>query len=187
MAPLLYGTWPFITFFKVMWFAVALWCKCCSCLSWLAGHFPTQTVVRHTWVSPCSVLVYATTLSFILHFCFLVITYSVLVNKSAAVFEHYLWHFFSESFQGFPALWDYRWGQLRTIYTALQRTVLVRLNTSSRNECHLGFHYISLAKGNFLKFTHRIFIRLLHFENFGPRHHGKIHTYSSSSDLYCHC
>ena len=113
--------------------------------------------------------------------------YSVLVNKSAAVFEHYLWHFFSESFQGFPALWDYRWGQLRMIYTALQRTVLVRLNTSYRNECHLGFHYISLAKGNFLKFTHRIFIRLLHFENFGPRHHGKIHTYSSSSDLYCHC
>lgn len=52
LVPLLYGTWPFITFFKVMWFAVALWCKCCSCLSWLAGHFPTQKVVRHTWVSP---------------------------------------------------------------------------------------------------------------------------------------
>lgn len=33
MAPLSgRGTWPFIIFFKVPWFAVTLWCKCRSCL-----------------------------------------------------------------------------------------------------------------------------------------------------------
>lgn len=126
--PFLYRTWPFITFFKVMWFAVSLWYKCCSCLSWLAGHFPAPTVVRHTWVSPVfsTRLHHHTSVSLWSH-------YSVLVNKSAAVFEHYLWHFFSDFLQDFPALWDYRWGQLRMIFTALQRAVLVRLSTSYRN------------------------------------------------------